>query len=382
MKTLLSHVRVLDLTRLYPGAFCTQLLVDLGADVLKVEAPRFGDGMRMTYGGGSVAPGHVALNRGKRSLALDLKKPGAAAVLRRLARDVDVVVEAHRPGALDAMGIGYEALRRDNPRLVWCTLTSFGQDGPLAEAAGHDLTFLGYSGLLSRLAGSGPLPVPDTTVAVPLAGALGAVGILAALAARDRTGEGARVDTCMAEAALWLVAEDVTRSAVAPGKGWGAMAARQHYRCADDRWVTVAATEPKPWGALCTALGLADLAEHRHGVDEPATIARLAAAFATQPAAHWVQTPGLAGGVAPVNEPGDLRSDPHQAARYGIVDLHGGGATAPVVANPIRVDGADGRGSSAGLRWPPDLGADTDAALAAAGFSADEIAALHADGVV
>lgn len=382
MQPLLSHVRVLDLTRLYPGAFCTQLLADLGADVLKIEAPRFGDGMRMAYGGASVAPGHVALNRGKRSLTLDLKKPGAVAVLRRLAAGVDVIVEAQRPGALDQMGAGYEALRKENPRLVWCSLTSFGQDGPLADAPGHDITFLGYGGLLSRLAGSGPLPVPDTTVAVPLAGALGAVGILAALAARDRTGEGSRVDTCMAEAALWLVSEDVTRSAVAPGKGWGAMAARQHYRCADDRWVTVAATEPKPWAALCAALELPDLAEHRHGADEPATIARVAAAFATKPAAHWTQTPGLAGGVGPVNEPGDLRTDPHQLARKGIVDLPGGSIAAPVVANPIRVGGADGQGSSAGLRWPPDLGADTDAALAAAGFSQDEIMALHADGVV
>jgi len=377
----LSHVRVLDLTRLYPGAFCTQLLADLGADVLKVEAPRFGDGMRLTYGT-AVAPAHVALNRGKRSLTLDLKKPGAADVLRRLVADVDVVVESQRPGALDQMGIGYDALRAANPRLVWCSLTGFGQNGPLANAPGHDITYLGYSGLLSRLAGGVRPPMPDTTIAVPLAGALGAVGILAALAARVRTGEGSRVDTAMAEAALWLVAEDVTRSAIAPGPNWGAMAARQNYRCADGRWVTVAATEAKPWGLLCAALGLPDLAEHRHGTDEEATIERLATAFANQPAAHWTHTPGLAGGVGPVNEPGDLLDDPHQAARAGIVDLPGGAEGTRVVANPVRVGGADGRGSSAGLRWPPDLGADTDAALTAAGFTPDEIAALHEDGVV
>jgi alpha-methylacyl-CoA racemase len=378
----LSHVRVLDLTRLYPGAFCTQLLADLGADVLKVEAPRFGDGMRLTYGG-TVAPGHVALNRGKRSLTLDLKKPRAAEVLRRLVAGVDVLVESQRPGVLDQMGAGYDALRVVNPRLVWCSLTGFGQNGPLADAPGHDITYLGYSGLLSRLAGGGRLPVPDTTIAVPLAGALGAVGILAALAARERTGEGSRVDTSMAEAAVWLVTEDVTRSAIAPGPpGWGDMAARQHYRCADGRWVTVAATEPKPWGSLCAALGLPDLVNHRHGTDEEATIERLAAAFAARPAAHWTQTPGLAGGVGPVNEPGDLLDDPHQAARAGIVELPGGVDGTRVVANPVRVSGEDGRGSSAGLRWPPDLGADTDAALAAAGFTPDEIGALHDDGVV
>lgn len=381
MTSPLSHVRVLDLSRLYPGAFCTQLLADLGADVLKVEAPRFGDGMRMSYGAGT-APSHVALNRGKRSLTLDLKKPQAADVLRRLVAGVDVVVESHRPGALDQMGIGFAALRELNPRLVWCSLTGFGQDGPLANAPGHDVTYLGYSGLLSRLAGSGSPPMPDTTVSVPLAGVLGAVGILAALAARERTGEGSRVDTSMAEAALWLVSEDVARAAIAPGPNWGAMAARQNYRCADGRWVTVAATEPKAWGALCAALELPDLAEHKIGSDEPATIARLADAFAQRPAAHWVATPGLAGGVGPVNEPGDLLADPHLAARAGIVELPGGAQPARVVANPVRIDGADGRGSSAGLRWPPELGADTDAALAAAGFGADEIAALHGDGVV
>lgn len=377
----LSHVRVLDLTRLYPGAFCTQLLADLGADVLKVEAPRFGDGMRMSFGGG-VAPAHVALNRGKRSLTLDLKKPQAADVLRRLATDVDVLVESQRPGMLDQMGVGYDALRALNPRLVWCSLTGFGQSGPLANAPGHDITYLGYSGLLSRLAGSGRPPMPDTTVAVPLAGVLGAVGILAALAARSRTDEGSRVDTSMAEAALWLVSEDVARAAIARGPNWGAMAARQNYRCADGRWVTVAATEPKAWAALCTALELPELAAHQIGSDEEATIEQVAAAFATRPAAHWTATPGLAGGVGPVNEPGDLLDDPHLAARAGIVELPGGTAGSRVVANPVRIGGGDGRASSAGLRWPPDLGADTDAALAAAGFSGDEIAALRADGVV
>lgn len=381
MTPLLSHVRVLDLSRLYPGAFCTQLLADLGASVLKVESPRAGDGMRMTFGT-PIAPAHVALNRGKRSLTLDLKKPQAADVLRRLAVQVDVLVESHRPGALDQLGVGYEALRRDNPRLVWCSLTGFGQSGPLANAPGHDVTYLGYSGLLSRLAGGAPPPMPDTTVSVPLAGVLGAVGILAALVARERTGEGARVDASLAEAALWLLSEDVVRSAVAPGPNWGPMAARQNYRCADGRWVTVAATEPAAWARLCAALELPDLAEQVIGGDEPAKIERLAAAFAKRPAAHWVREPGLAGGVGPVNEPGELLDDPHLAARATIVDLPGGLEGTRVVANPLRIGGADGRGSSAGLRWPPDLGADTDAALAEAGFSPEEIAALRADGVV
>ena len=178
----LSHLRVLDLSRMYPGAYATQLLADLGADVWKVEAPKFGDGMRFLAGGGFEAA-HVALNRGKRSLTLDLRQPGAADVLRRLVRDADVVVESHRPGALDAQGIGYAQLSAENPRLVWCALTGFGQTGPNAQAPGHDITYLGAAGALSRLSAPSVAPTPpQLTFAVPMGALMGVTGILAALA--------------------------------------------------------------------------------------------------------------------------------------------------------------------------------------------------------
>ena len=135
----LAHLRVLDLSRLYPGAFCTSLLADLGADVVKVEAPGFGDGLRMMTPEPFKA-GHVALNRGKRSLSLDLKNGAAADVVRRLVVGFDVLVESHRPGALEQMGLGYDDLAALNPGLLWCSLTGFGSDGPLAHAAGHDIT--------------------------------------------------------------------------------------------------------------------------------------------------------------------------------------------------------------------------------------------------
>jgi len=376
----LAHVKVLDLTRLFPGAFCTVLLADHGAEVVKVEAPGAGDGMRPMAAPGAFNPSHVALNRGKRSLVLDLRSPGAVDVLRRLVRWADVLVESHRPGQLDRFGLGYEVMREENPRLVWCSVTGFGDSGPNVDAPGHDLTYLGYAGLLGRL-GDGPPTPPATTVSIPLAGLMATVGILAALAEVARTGQGCRLDANMVDSAMWVLAEDIARAANAPAPGWGTFAARNVYRGADGRHVTVAASEPKSWAALCAGLGVPDLLEHRLGVDDEApVIERLTQVFATKPAAAWVADPGLAGGVGPVNEPADLLDDPQLTERGSLVALSGSGAR--VLANPLRVGGAAGDAATLARTDPPALGADSDAVLTEAGFTPDEIASLRTDGVI
>jgi alpha-methylacyl-CoA racemase len=329
--------------------------------------------------GGAFEAAHVALNRGKRSLALDLRNPLAADVVRRLARDADVLVESHKPGALDRQCLGYDALRAENPRLVWCSLSGFGQDGPYAQAAGHDITYLGAAGVLTRLAATGVPPTPpQMTVALPMGALMATTGILAALAQRDRTGHGAFVDASLAGAAMWAIAEDVARAAVAPAPSWPPMAGRAVYVCADGRRVTVAATEPRSWAALCEALDVPDLAEHRHGVDEPATIDRLTAVFATKPAAAWLERPGFAGGVGPCHEPADVLDDPNVRARGDIVHLETGES---VLANPLRISGADGAAATA-LSPPPGLGQHTDELLAEAGFSPDEIQTLRDAAVI
>jgi len=371
---------VLDLSRLYPGAFCTSLLADLGADVLKVEAPGVGDGMRFVNVG-DFAAAHVALNRGKRSLTLNLRHEGAGAVLRRLVRDADVVIESQRPGWMEAQGIGFEQLRAENTRLVWCTISGFGSDGPLANAPGHDITYLGYAGLLSQLSGGTAPPVPDVVLAVPMAALMATTGILAAVVAREHTGVGSRVDASMADAAMWPLSEEMARQASAPGPGWGSFSARAVYRCADDRSVTVAASEPRSWAALCEALDLPDLADHVLGVDEDETTRRLAEAFAGKPAADWLHDPGFAGGVGPVNDAADLLVDEHVAARSSVIELDGPDRS-KVLANPVRFDGADGLGSSWGRSPPPACGQHTDDALAAAGFTSDEIVSLRDQGVI
>jgi alpha-methylacyl-CoA racemase len=376
----LRGVRVLDLSRMYPGAFCTLLLADLGAEIVKVEAPGFGDGIRALSFGTDFNAAHTALNRGKRSLVLDLRTPGGGDVLRRLAAGADVVVESHKPGALDALGLGYDAMRAINPRLVWCSLTGFGSTGPNAEAAGHDITYVGYAGLLSRLSQHEPSP-PGVGVSLPVAGMTGALGIVAALHARHTTGVGARVDASMVDSAMWMLSEDFARAANSPMPGWGTMAARGVYRCADGRCVTVASNEPRTWAALCEGLGVPELAGHRIGVDDEATtIARLTEVFLTRPAAHWQRTPGLRGGVGPVNEPADLLADPHITERDAMVALDG--SDVRVLASPLRFDGAGGAASTPATTQPPDLGADTDAVLAGAGYSPAEIASLRDAGII
>lgn len=376
----LGHVRVLDLSRFYPGAMCTLLLADLGADVVKVEGPGAGDGLRAVYGEGMETV-HPALNRGKRSVTLDLKQPRAAEVLERLVADADVVVESHRPGALDAAGLGFDRMRAVNPRLVWCSITGFGPDGPRALAPGHDLTFVGASGLLAQLAPGGAPPLPEGTLAVPIGALTAAVGILAALTGRHATGAGSRVDISMTDAAMWAISDEVARQLVVPGTRWPHLACRRSYRCADDRWVTVSATEPRSWQRLCAALGLEGTSDDPFAGDQDSLIDALAAAFAMRPAGDWVAEPGLAGGVGPMNRPEDLPSDEQVVSRRSLVPVQDDAATT-VVANPVRLDGADGEAASGALAAPPALGADTVDVLAAAGFTADEIADVRSTGVV
>jgi alpha-methylacyl-CoA racemase len=376
----LASVKVLDLSRMFPGAFCTLLLADLGADVLKVEAPGAGDGMRTMAAPGEFNAAHVALNRGKRSLMLDLRHPEAAGVLTRLVRWADIVIESHKPGQLDRLGLGYELMSAENPKIVWCSITGFGDTGPNADMPGHDITYLGYAGLLSRLSAGATTP-PAAPISLPLGALMSAVGVLAGLSEAARTGKGVRLDANMCDAAMWTLSEDVARAARHPAPGWGSFVSRNVYPCADGREVTVAATEPRTWAALCAALDLPELAGHQLGVDEDdAATARVAERLRTKPAAEWVADPGMGGGVAPVNDVADLLDDPQVTGRGSLVTLPGTGDR--VLANPIRFAGASGDDASHGLAEAPALGAHTDDALRTAGFTDTEIDALRGARVV
>jgi alpha-methylacyl-CoA racemase len=375
----LAHLRVLDLSRLQPGAYCTGMLADLGADVLRVEQPGSGDPLRGIPG----AP--EAYNRGKRSMTLDLKHERAPEILRRLVAEVDVVVESGRPGALAARGVGYEQLSESDPGLVWCAITGFGQDSPYADRPAHDLTLLGYSGLLDLMAGAAVPPTPDFVLAVPFGALIAVVGILSALSERAQTGRGRFVDASIVDAATWILGEAVARVAAGQQAGWGQTANRRAYRCADGRLVTVAAAEPRTWAAFCAALDRPDLADRAWGPpdEQDALAAELETLFASRPSAAWLELLVDAGaGVGPVNAVGDLLDDPHVQARGSVITLDGDPAGTRVLRTPVRLRDADGYEPPFAPTAPPASGAHTDDALAAAGFTDDEIKVLRRDGAV
>src|SRR3954449_6890145 len=269
----LDGIKVLDLSRLLPGGFCSLLLADFGAEVLKVEDTGMGDYIRWSppyYEGADDSAKsalYLALNRNKRSIRLNLKSDEGKDVLLKLVREHDVVLESFRPGVLDRLGVGFDRMRAENPKLVYCAITGYGQDGPLRDRSGHDMNYLGLIGLLGLTGDAdGPPVQPAGQIADIGGGALmAAFGILAALRERDRSGAGQLVDVSMADGTLsWLTMLAARHLA----DGWlprrgsldlgGGLVCYRPYRCADG-FVTIGALEPKFWGAFCRGVGREDL---------------------------------------------------------------------------------------------------------------------------
>jgi crotonobetainyl-CoA:carnitine CoA-transferase CaiB-like acyl-CoA transferase len=273
----LEGIRVLDLSRLLPGGFCSLLLADFGADVIKVEDTGMGDYIRWApphYEGADPTAGSalfLSLNRGKRSIRIDLKTDAGRDVLLRLARDADVLLESFRPGVLDRLGVGYERLRAENPGLVYCAITGYGQDGPYRDRSGHDMNYLGLVGVLGLTGEKDGPPVQAAAQIADLGGGalMAAFGILAALRERDRSGEGQLVDVSMADGALSFLAMTAARALAEdapPRRGEQDLAGRlicyRPYACSDG-WVTLGALEPKFWQAFCRGVGREDLIERQ-----------------------------------------------------------------------------------------------------------------------
>jgi len=376
----LKGVRVLDLSRLIPGPFCTLILSDLGASVDKLEDPHVGDYMRVFPPAKRGLSGRFnAINRDKRSLCLDLKKPAGRDALLRLAQRYDVVVESFRPGVLDKLGVGFAALSRENPRLIMLSISGYGQDGPFRDKAGHDLNYIATAGVLG-IAGppDRPPPVPAIQLADIAGGALfGAVGILAALYERERTGRGQQVDMSMCEGALAFMIPDLGNydaSGTPPRRGGellnGGAAAYGVYRTKDGRFLSVGALEPKFWTAFNQAIGRpVDLSEL---IADEATQQKvrgeIQAILETRTRDEWEAI--LTGDVCvePVLSADELARHPQHRARGMFFDLDGLEQT----RTPF--------GRAEGHRPPPSLGGDRDAILREAGFSDGDIEALKAAG--
>src|SRR5579864_3674867 len=272
----LTGTRVLDLTRLLPGAFCTMLLADMGADVIKIEEPREGDYMRWTPPLVNGQSGlFSALNRNKRSATLNLKSEAGRDLLLRLVEGADVLVEGNRPGVMRRLGLGWEVLHGRNPRLVMCSITGYGQDGPFAARAGHDLNYMATAGALGLNGQRDGPPVPLSVQVADIGGGglQPAVAILGALVGVQRGGEGRWIDSSMTDGAVgWLALVFAAHAAgeiVARGdqRLAGRFPCYRVYACKGSGFYSVAALEPKFWSALCQAMERPDLIERQYSED-------------------------------------------------------------------------------------------------------------------
>jgi crotonobetainyl-CoA:carnitine CoA-transferase CaiB-like acyl-CoA transferase len=390
----LEGVRVLDLSRLLPGGFCSLLLADFGAEVLKVEDTGAGDYVRwappLYEDAEPSAQGalFLSLNRNKRSIRINLKEPDGRDVLLRLARDYDVVLESFRPGVLDRLGVGYEALREANPGIVCCAITGYGQDGPYTQRSGHDMNYLGLVGLLGLTGERDGPPIQSAGQIADVGGGalMAAFGILAALRERDRSGEGQLVDVSMADGALsWLamVAARYFADEVVPQRGDLELAGRlicyRPYACSDG-WVTLGALEPKFWQAWCRGVGREDLVEKQFEAPGSEAHAEVERVFLERTRDEWQAFASEHDCcLEPVLDLDEALDSELVRAREMVVELDQPGTDGVrQLGVPVKLSRTPGGVHSPG----PVLGEHTDAVLADAGFSETEVAALKESGAV
>lgn len=385
MDSPLQGTRVLDLARLLPGNVCSWLLVQLGAAVIKIEDPHGGDYGRWfpprAEKSGASSAFFQAANRGKRSAILDLKQEGGRAALHRLAAGADVLVEGFRPGVMERLGCGYETLRALNPRLVYCALAGWGQDGPYAQRSAHDLNYIAAAGLADHEDG-GTHPASTAQIADVGGAYLAVAGILAALLRRERGGGGAFVDISLAEAALpfaligWV--EALAHPAATPRRLSGGLAAYASYRARCGRIVTLSALEPKFWQRFAAAVGQEDwlAGDHTEPSRQSGLHEALRALFTSKTAAEWE---ALLGPADCCFEVAIERASAHEHPQHRARDMWGVAADgAPWVRSPIHLSDTAPAPDPQGAA--PGYGADTRAILREAGYGEDELAALLSSG--
>jgi alpha-methylacyl-CoA racemase len=388
----LDGIRILDLTRLLPGPMCTLYLADLCADVIKIEDTGAGDYARTL----STSPGarpagmpawYRAINRNKRSLAIDLKTSSGHAAFMALARVADVIVEGFRPGVVQSLRIEYDAIRAINPRVVYCSISGYGQNGPRALAPGHDVNYLGYAGVLHDTGTRGGAPaLANLQIADLLGGAASAaIGILGALIGAQRQGVGRYVDVAMADAVLahqiFALGAFEDAGDVAPrGEGLltGGFPCYGVYETHDRRWLAVGALEAKFWRLLCETLSRPDLVALQFATGAEGARARneLAAIFASRTRDAWcTRFENVDCCVTPVLTFEEALADPQFAARGTTLRRPDG---ARQYAPPFRLSPS----SFAVLRDAPRHGEHTDEVLREAGLDARAIDALVRERVV
>ena len=374
----LSGVRVIEIASLAPAPFGCMILADLGADVLRVERAE-------RCGPDAPAP-KDPLSRGRRSVGLNLKDPAGTELLLRLIEDADVLVEGFRPGVAERLGFGPDVCAARNPRLIFGRMTGWGQDGPLAPTAGHDIDYIAISGALSPIGRAGEPPVPPINFVGDFGGGgmLLALGILAALVERASSGLGQVVDAAMVDGSALITSFLYGMRATGAWQDQrgsnlldGAAPFYDTYVCADGGCVAVGALEPQFYAALLAGLGLdaAGLPAQHDRARWPELRARFAAAFAARSRDEWAKVfAGTDACVSPVLSMAEAPAHPHATARNAFVEV--GGIVQPAPAPRF------GRTGAAAPAAPPRPGADTDAVLGGLGLATAEVADLRARGVI
>lgn len=389
---MLNNLLVLDLTRHLPGPYASMILGDLGANVLKIEEPTNGDPVRWTppmIDGTSVL--FLQLNRNKKGLTLNLKSSEGREILFQLSRGADVLIESFRPGVTTRLGIDYSSLRRQNPKLVYCSISGYGQSGPDHDRAGHDINYIARSGLLGLNTDATGTPViPPIQVADLASGAmLSLVGILAALLEREKSGEGKHIDVSMLDGTLALLQVCFSRFAggasMAPGEKMeltGTAPFYNIYRAADGRFLAVGAIEPKFWENFCMAIGQPHLVSKQFASGDQCELVldAVRTTLASRTQAEWMAA--FAGAdvcCEPVRSLEEAISDPQLLSRGMIREVqHPSGEMMNQLASPLKFSDSH----EAPPRPAPSLGQHNNEVLSELGYSKTEISNLRSKGVI
>ncbi|MGH7781427.1 MAG: CaiB/BaiF CoA transferase family protein [Candidatus Binataceae bacterium] len=395
----LSGIKILDLTKLAPGPFCTMILGDLGADIIKIEEPGAPTGRRAQQAGAAGTQGPAgafggspfnALNRNKKSIALNLKSGPGKEVFLRLSQRADIVVEEYRPGVAKRLGIDFAKLSVRNPRLIYCAITGYGQDGPYRDLVGHDLNYIATAGVLSILGRPGQLPtIPHNIIADYAGGGMhGAIGILAALVARQQTGHGQYVDISMMDGALALMAQSFSSffaTGAIPKRGEtmldGAIPNYNVYETKDGKIITIGSLEPWFFANLCRTLGREDLIEHEFNSAKRAEIQTFFTdSFKTKTRDEWFELLSKTDiCVGKMNTLDEVGHDPQVLARKMIVELDApGGRKVKQVGISVKLSETPGSIRS----LAPALGQHTDEVLSGLGYTLEQIAKWREEGAV
>lgn len=375
MNAPLAGLKCLDLSRQLPGPFCSMVLADLGVDVLVISAPNDPMGL-----------GIPLIQRNKRSMTLNLKTPRGREIFLRLAREADIVLEGFRPGVTQRLGIDYETLVRENPRLIYCSISGYGQDGPYRDKVGHDLNYLGYAGVLgvSGRAGGPPTIMPVQVADIGGGALMGAVGILAAIIARQHTGKGQYIDIAMMDGSVvWNVFHILMYLVQGRQPERGHTQLTGHYACysvyetKDGQFVTVGALEPHFWRNLCEKLGVPEFIpdQFAEGERRLEILRELQERFRRKTQAEWMEELGSVDiCFGPVNDIPTALADP-QVRHRGIVSQRDGKI---FLGCPIKLSETPPRSPSS----PPEFGEHTEEVLHCLGYDSDIVASLRREGVI